>query len=350
MKPRAVPRVEPVGDDVGGLADAFDAGDRRSSRARWAGPGTTGASSGTSPPTASSRTHASTPSSMAGQRLPAELATAFEPQPVPRADECAAVHGAGAQRGAEVRAGARPDVQLALGCRATRRPRSRRRRCRTAGRRGLVLAANTYQFPLGRGCGTRQGILDDRRLGVAVGRPLPLQCDRWKVLQRNGFRPPRAKPGVMLIAAVLLRGWPAAAGRGERPWIGTVCRVWPSRFPTAPAVDWRRRSRWWRHVPSARRADRCGCRHRPAPSRGCGVSTSGRRAWSPGANRGQSSRYSIVRRRSSRRRGLGVECVQAIEQWADVARHAGPIPRRRRRAVRRTEPSCARAQSAAWAS
>jgi hypothetical protein len=62
VEPRAVPRVEPVGDDVVGLADPDLPGDGVQPLPVGR-TGTTGRSSGASPPTVSSRTHASTPSS-----------------------------------------------------------------------------------------------------------------------------------------------------------------------------------------------------------------------------------------------------------------------------------------------
>ncbi len=66
VKPRAMPRVEPVGDDVFGLACAHQPGDRRLGGRRRVAVGRIGVSVGVSPPMLSSRTHASTPSSNAG--------------------------------------------------------------------------------------------------------------------------------------------------------------------------------------------------------------------------------------------------------------------------------------------
>lgn len=70
--------------------------------------GTTGASSGSSPPTASSRTHTSTPSSYAGNGSQPHERAAVQGQPVPVADERPAAHRAVPQRRAQVRADARP--------------------------------------------------------------------------------------------------------------------------------------------------------------------------------------------------------------------------------------------------
>jgi hypothetical protein len=70
------------------------------------------------------------------QGRPPEFPVARRPQSVPRTDEGAAIHGAGRQVSARVRAHARPDIQPDARCLARRRSPFRRRWCRTGGRHG----------------------------------------------------------------------------------------------------------------------------------------------------------------------------------------------------------------------
>ena len=126
------------------------------------------------------------------QRFPAELAATVEAQPVPRADQPAAVHLAGGQVGAQMRQAAGPcrvrcwSRQATISTPSTWVPNGRS--VRTS-----VLAAKAYQFPLGLRR-ARQGGIDDLRLGVLIRGLLHAPLEFWNELQRYVFGPSVGQP------------------------------------------------------------------------------------------------------------------------------------------------------------
>ena len=286
VKPRAVPRVQPVGDDVARLARADQPGDGME-------PGTVGPqrndrlSVGDSPPTGPGAPRPAprrrTPDTASSRiRVPRPAAGRAMGRSACRSRPC---RSTGRRRGW---AGSGPTCSAAVTPRhatiSTRRPR-----CRpavadaVAGGERVPVAARPALRP-------RSAPSMTAGCGVAVGGPLstPLRCAEAPGTARFSpicdFR----------SASTLIATAPFSAGEPpqwpERPWTGTVCRAWPAT-PNRSATGWPPTIPSSPRAPSAPPADRCGCRRRPAPGRVRGGH--GRpAAWSPGANRGQSLRHS----------------------------------------------------------
>ena len=139
------------------------------SRAPVGRAGITGASSGVSPPTWSSRTHTSTPSSKAGNGFQPNSRPPVEAKAVPRADQRTAVQRPGREVGAQVRAGRGSDMQPACWSRQATISTPPTVVPNGLSVRTSVLAAKTYQLPLGRCLGAAQRRLDQSRLRVLEG-------------------------------------------------------------------------------------------------------------------------------------------------------------------------------------
>ena len=185
--PGAVPRVEPVGDDVARLARADQPRD--------------GVQVGAVGPRGQDRPLGRVLAADAvqphpGQHavvvrrvgLPAEFAAARQSQPVPRADQRAAVDRARRQVGPQVRTRPGPDVQGAVRA-APRDDLQPADRGAEGPRRMASLAANAYQFPLGLRWDRVQCGVDDGGLRVPIRRSLACPPPARKHLERRAFRP-----------------------------------------------------------------------------------------------------------------------------------------------------------------
>ncbi len=160
-------------------------------------------------------------------RLPAEFATALEPQPVPRADERTAVHRARRQVRPEVRTGRRTDVQSGVGVppRHDLQPADRRAVWPVADR---VACGERVPVAAGSALRPHQRGVDDRGLGILVCRPLARPLFARKHCEGRPlrhFRRPAVEPAHR--AGCLSR---CASRRSalDRPCTGTVCRTCPA--------------------------------------------------------------------------------------------------------------------------
>ena len=112
VEPGAVPRVEPVGEHVLRLAPADHGGHGRDAASGGRARPEDGRVGGGRRPASSRRTQASTPSSCAGRvRQPGRAVRCRARGRATRQIEPAPVHGGVAERGPQVRAGPRADVQ-----------------------------------------------------------------------------------------------------------------------------------------------------------------------------------------------------------------------------------------------
>ena len=278
-------------------------------------------------------------------RLPAEFATALEPQPVPRADQRAAVHRPGRQVGARD-ADRSPDRRAACRRRPAT-PRSPRPPTDVpCGRSRIVsLAANAYQLPLGRRCDRASAASmiagSASRYVGRLRRPLFARkhCERASSWPRS---PPSRSS--LLIAQLPLplrepsqRAGPALRRDGVQhvPGQPETGEQPVGRRPTRRGGAFHQRHGQVDADAVARQHDAADAEWR----------RSGRAAKSPGANRGQSLRRSS--RSSTMRRlcGLRVELVQPGQQ--PVAQRRRRRRSRRRRAVRRPNRRCGAPTAAA---
>ena len=265
MKPGAVPRIQPVGDDVARFARADQPRDgvqsRPAGRARHA-PGIVGRFLAAM---RSSRTQAMTPSSYDGYGRQPNRGRPSSRRPC---------HGQMRARSRPCRwRGRRPGVgrrrarrAACRGVRARRPTRSPRRRCRAV-LCGCCRSRRTRTSCRSVGAATSHGGIDDRGRGLTVGGPLSRpSCSRgtgWNgaVLVNRALR-----SASMVMSEAAFPVGEQAQGRRAAVDRNRLLRGDPQRRIAARA-GWPPTNPWSPRAPSAPRAGRPECRRPPALGR-----------------------------------------------------------------------------------
>ena len=275
-----------------------------------------------------------------GQRTPARTRPGPDPQPVPAADERAAVHPRPVPA-ARPGAGRRPARRPARPWHPARPPPRGRpprpERPVAGGHRGW---RPKHEPVSGRpGLGPLDGGVDQRRAGRGPGRLLARPVVAGHGLQRPALGPAAVTGGCIPahppvgsgrgIGSSRPRSWAASRGRpgwrasgggpGGRGWAPSTARGRPG--PTGPAGSWPRASRCWRPAPSGPPAGRCGRRHRPGPGPGTGCGPAGGGRSHRRRTSGSQPRHWTA---SARTRAEAVSGYSACSRATVPASRAGP--------------------------